>query len=492
MDNLHEHIRSIRRSTPNGPGYFIFPIGDLRQFWTKDKVDKLVGYRPLQDHEFKFLQDNLLRTLSLLIYIKEHPARVGALIDSFIRSGRDIDQILHLEENEFKSFVELILGDKEQHFFDVRPWFTALILKEGKDMNLEGIQGLPLIGNELELGSGMNGVVKGYDIAPGHLLTKNGSSAPETLVAVKTLHRTDAETEIRILRALRERLHDRDIQICACIMTVKEGDQVHSLSRRARGGNLRRKLEELQGQGFDRRSFIASMQQMKGIVGAIEFLHNTESNGPNTCYCHMDIKPDNILVFKESPGSTEERWQLIDFGITTISDMGETSTRGGARDESNSRHITITVGTAINAIASRYQPPEIIDNMKKLDLGESGNYMGRGSDIWSFACVFAEVVAANLGELNKLQSDINRFYEENEGLSFYKEIYARISKSKYRRHREFESWLKGLVEHGKRDPALKECYGLIEKMTHIERIKRLKSQQVLKRLNKSPTFGGER
>ena len=312
---------------------------------------------------------------------------------------------------------------------------------------------------------------------------------PETLVAVKTLDPRDADKEIDILTTLRELLSDKNIQIYTCITIIKDRDRIHSLSLRATR-HLGEKLQVLQRyrpQEFDRSRFVAAMQQMKGIVGAVEFLHNQEWNGPNTCFCHMDIKPENILIFEDAPGHMEEHWQLIDFGITTISDKKFiTRTAGGGRDESRGPHITRTVGTKARLLRSRYQPPEINNNIEKMDEGKSGTYMGRGSDVWSFACVFSEVIAANLGNLNDLQDSVQPEFYEGKQTIF---CFAGYSKPQYQRHNAFKHWLRDLGMRGQSNPALMECHDLIEKMTHIKRIRRLKSRQVLERMNASSTFG---
>ncbi|GAP91824.1 putative serine threonine protein kinase [Rosellinia necatrix] len=484
--SLHEDIRDLKE-TDTKSGIHMFPIGLLRQFWTEDNI-RYVAKERLTDEQVRFAQEYLLRTISLLVYLKNEHA--GNILVNLIKSGGRFDDRLHLvEENDF--------GVGTIPFFeDLRKCFTAPILIEGQETTLEINQQIPLLGKGEEvLGVGGSGAVKGYRIPLGHFKSGDKSNSEEVPVALKTLEKSEKSTrETDILKALRELTRNNiNIQICNCITIINEGSYVHSLSYRATG-NLRTKLDQLQSEGelgFDENRFMASLNQIRGIVEAVRFLHNTESNGKDTCYCHMDIKPENILVFESNDPSMIGEWKLIDFGITTISEKKPYMTRGGAREGGNQR-ITITVGTTPKSIGGCYQPPEINGNLSRMEAGDIGKYMGRGSDIWSLACVFAGVVAANRGELDELRDCVtngrtDKFYEEHQsawicpGFPFL---------SQYKRHHSFTQWLKKLRKTTEPGTALRQCQELINGMTDIERIRRLKSQQVLDRLNKIPGLNG--
>ncbi|KAI0184909.1 kinase-like domain-containing protein [Xylaria flabelliformis] len=478
MDSPARRIAKMKQASSWRTNYMI-PIGDLREMWTNDELQKVVP-EPLTNTEIRFAQEHLLRTISLLVYLEVPDA--GQIILGLIKSNKRFDDDLHVVE---ANDVNLSLDETGVNYFlDVRPFFTRPVLTEGEDMTLKGAQELPLIGSRESLGHGMNGVVTGYTIPRGHLKRRErGFIKPNSqgiLVAVKTFQAKVSEQEIRILKKLRDLLHNKEIQICVCFSVVTEHSEVHSLSLRATS-NLKDKLTKLQSSGgtgeFDRDRFMECIKQIKGIVEAVEFLHNNESGGPNTFYCHMDIKPENILVFESDPSFLVGKWQLIDFGITTISEKKRSWTDGGAREEGTHQHITITVGTTARALASRYQPPEINSNITRLERGESGTYMGRGSDVWSLACVFAEVVAANLGELSYLQNKLKDCFYEKSQMARICPLLPGVSK--WKRHHSFNNWLKKLRERGESEPDLKICQDLIVRMTHIHRIRRLKSQQVL-------------
>ncbi|KAI0547202.1 kinase-like domain-containing protein [Xylaria curta] len=486
MDSLFASIVGMRqpsRSQSSG----IIPVGGLRELWTDHNLQKVMP-KSLTHTEIIFAQEHLLRTISLLVYV-EVPD-VGQIILGLIESKRRFDDYLHMVEATDLSFS--LHKAKLELFLNLRYLFTTPVLTQGEDITLQGVQEMPLVGSE-SLGRGMNGTVTGHTIPRGHLRRRERGlvkpNSQEILVAVKTFRDPNAsQQEISILKALRDLLHNKEIQIGVCFSIVTERSEVHSLSFRATS-NLKEKLWELQTngeEGFDSDRFMACVKQIKGIVEAVEFLHNNESSGPNTCYCHMDIKPENILVFEPDPSSPVGKWQLIDFGITTISEKRSSRTDGGAREEGTHRHITITVGTTARALASRYQPPEINSNIPRLERGESGTYMGRGSDVWSLACVFAEVVAANLGELSDLHN-LDYFYEKARK-AWIRHAFPGVSK--WKRHHSFNDWLENLRARGESHPDLKTCQDLIVKMTHIKRIRRLKSKQLLERMRKFLELNG--
>ncbi|KAI1087064.1 kinase-like domain-containing protein [Rostrohypoxylon terebratum] len=483
--SLYQRITSKKR--PSSRGSFVIAIGDLMEIWTNEELQNFVQ-PTLTDEDIWFAKNHLLRTISFLIYIGAPKADEITL--DLIRTRKHFDKILHLPEAHDPKFS---LNGHTQEFFELAlPLFTAPILMEGEDATLEDVQQMPLIEQSKEsLGCGMTGPVFEYKILPGHFKRRYDPTptTEQVVVAVKTISKSSASPtrEITVLRQLRDLMRDKGgIQICPCITIVKEGHQYHSLSPRA-DSNLRGIYGNLETRIRDSSHWVLlreSIGQIKGIVEAVVLLHETPSIGQNSCYCHMDIKPDNILVF-QSPSSNVGIWKLTDFGITTISVKKRQRTEGGARQEGFGTHMTITVGTSPGSAAGRYQPPEVNDNLDKWNSGDTGKYMGRGSDIWSLACVFAEVVAAIMGELGDLNNNTTECFYDKEAQSLWScpPIATRPSPS-YRRHPYFNRWLKRLWAGRTSEPSLKLCHELIDKMTDTNRMRRLKSQQVLDRINK--------
>ena len=121
--------------------------------------------------------------------------------------------------------------------------------------------------------------------------------AKKTLVA----NLPDTVSEIQILKNLRNNLlleQWKEIQIATAISTIKEGLKVHVLSLCAEM-DLDAMLKQPPNPNCDIRDPI---KEVRGISRALEFLHDklkTESDGVVSSYCHLDLKPANILVFMQ-------------------------------------------------------------------------------------------------------------------------------------------------------------------------------------------------
>jgi serine/threonine protein kinase len=105
-------------------------------------------------------------------------------------------------------------------------------------------------------------------------------------------------------------------------------------------------------------------QALHGLASAIAHVHNYfyEEDDLSMVGCHYDLKPNNILV-------KGNKLILADFGLSRLKliTQGSRSTfKGGTSD---------------------YLAPEC----QALEGDLSKNSIGRGSDIWSFGCVLAEV-----------------------------------------------------------------------------------------------------
>ena len=128
----------------------------------------------------------------------------------------------------------------------------------------------------------------------------------------------------------------------------------------------------------------ALFKELLNIASALVWLHeDLHIQGSLDIYCaHMDLKPENILVTRGS-GSPVGKWMISDFGISILdqrTDRLASNIRSirdvGHRLTSNARQDRIDRGHG------PYQPPEI-DN-PRVD--------GRKCDIWSFACILADVL----------------------------------------------------------------------------------------------------
>jgi serine/threonine protein kinase len=142
------------------------------------------------------------------------------------------------------------------------------------------------------------------------------------------------------------------------------------------------------------------IKEASNLVGAIRWLHEgliiSESGKVLVC-CHMDLKPDNILVYlnRNHPVGW---WKISDFGISSLKEREReieperaprqrpTSTLLTAPTASPAeslRIITAEIKTSIKRPAGPFSAPEV----------EEGGVVGPESDIWSFGCILFQVLA---------------------------------------------------------------------------------------------------
>ncbi|KAI4659141.1 uncharacterized protein J4E78_005565 [Alternaria triticimaculans] len=116
------------------------------------------------------------------------------------------------------------------------------------------------------------------------------------------------------------------------------------------------------------------------IVEALECLHHQLKT------LHLDIKPDNILIFETFSGTGNERqskltWKLSDFGLARKRDAKKR--RLGSAQTSTATSRTST--QPATRPPGLYQAPEIQE--------EETSVAGQGSDVWSMGCVTLMVLA---------------------------------------------------------------------------------------------------
>lgn len=122
------------------------------------------------------------------------------------------------------------------------------------------------------------------------------------------------------------------------------------------------------------------IQQSKGVASAIHFLHKNlqlEGQGEDPhdlAICHTDLKPQNILVFKDESSSTGV-WRISDFGASRVANRAVSGT--GRRDSGYSASPD-----AHPPRGGPYRAPDTISQ--------------RRSDIWSFGCILVLVFALGL------------------------------------------------------------------------------------------------
>ncbi|MCJ1329322.1 hypothetical protein MMC10_006001 [Thelotrema lepadinum] len=302
-----------------------------------------------------------------------------------------------------------------------------------KTIELDSNVRLPITHEKLNIGMGGYGKVSEIRIPPRYFKTRKGAVYPsEQVFALKSIQiKEDFFQEVRNLGILKESLtsHDRIIQHHA---TFIQGNTYHILLPRAKFGDLALFLNEGQavfgdGQSYQfdeqfpnyRRGNSAGdlLNQTASIADALKWLHHDlRIEGEADLYLlHMDLKPGNILIMEDdtsSRKSTVGKWVLTDFGISVCKETD--------RDSASQRTAVITIRDAYERLDApstkesqtrprrcegKYQAPEVRFSVERT--------VGRKSDVWSLACITAEVVAFSLEGKQALEEFENRRLEDN-------------------------------------------------------------------------------
>ena len=129
-----------------------------------------------------------------------------------------------------------------------------------------------------------------------------------------------------------------------------------------------------------------------GIAGALAYLHDelylASTNEQLQCY-HLDLKPQNILVF----GTTGKQiWKISDFGISQIKRIPPN------KSHTESEHHIAFLDKIFQSKKSDENPSSGVDNSRyggtyaAPEAKEKSGTVTRRSDVWSLACVITLVL----------------------------------------------------------------------------------------------------
>jgi serine/threonine protein kinase len=298
--------------------------------------------------------------------------------------------------------------------------FKPMILRRGEHHVFNSRLRLPFLGNQEPIKKGSSGSVVETEIARYHWeMEGSGGFVPEnqkssTIVALKTFKRVgpgsgledptrDFQIELGVLQELRKCRTKHDMIMLdwgSITVTDYTGAPIsHSLIFERAACSLEDFFKDSErAKRYSKKSELLACHV--GIVEALECLHDQLKT------FHLDIKPDNILIFEKYRGTAgpgkqdiyELTWKLSDFGLAKKKQAREDlylADRSTNPSVSSTLPVTRPVGF--------YQAPEIQE--EKISLA------GPGSDVWSMGCVTIMVLAfmakgvqevADLGVLLKI------------------------------------------------------------------------------------------
>ena len=290
--------------------------------------------------------------------------------------------------------------------------FKPVTIRKLRHLQIGSSERLPFVGKLESIKSGSQGQVVKAAIAQGHWEFQEdeaqnnanflpGNPNSTKLVALKIFTAVgsvrdmveatrDFKVELDILKELRNSntKHDMILLDWGSITEVDEtGAKIsHSLIFELASfslGDLLKTKDPVQ----EKVKASRLLGSLVNIVEALACLHRLKT-------FHLDIKPDNILIFKRqvecgSETETELVWKLSDFGLARKKEAKQ--------DAASAQASTATSrGSSLPATrpAGLYQAPEIQE--------QDTSHADRGSDVWSMGCVTLMVLAFIFGGSNEV------------------------------------------------------------------------------------------
>ncbi|KAH6629839.1 kinase-like domain-containing protein [Boeremia exigua] len=363
--------------------------------------------------------------LALLLYQKHK-----ALLTVFMRwplppnPNTPTDESLPLSISGWEA-----LGIKRTYCREIvqaQPMFRVACIRENQHLDVNINERLPFIETLADAKRGSSGTVQTTKIARGHweIVINDGTSfgnldAPKT-IAVKTFKENatrnmdettkDFNTEHGILKELkRDNVRHKMIMLDSGSFTIftESGTPLsHALIFEPASFNLADFLmNQHRADVYSTKSIL--LASLTDVVDAVACLHD------NLDVLHLDIKPDNILVFER--GASHPDNQAYDQLVFKISDFGlarkiGTRPRKGHNDIEPSLNPSRSSATSGTRPAGVYQGPEIQET--------NSSRAGRGSDVWSLGCVTLMMLAFMLygsSGVHKLKSRLEVEFLGNDG-----------------------------------------------------------------------------
>ncbi|KAL2039674.1 hypothetical protein N7G274_007533 [Stereocaulon virgatum] len=309
-------------------------------------------------------------------------------------------------------------------FYEAQYIFTPLCLQEGGLDNLrEKRVVLPLLWRDDEIkGKGAAGTVIDVFIPEYSLQTRDdhkkyivsleqhnfgGSSSRFHKVACKRIDsRRKAslqmgELELKNLDLIRRRhLHHLNIAQSIAAISTTLPSQIFILFELAIC-DLEFFIQRQGAVGIGPLSCIPLLEQMYWLCDALLFIHESlgrhvDATKSNMAFCHLDIKPANILIYKseEIPRYARDvgTWKMTDFGIAGENELRPISKRGG--------NTTWTL-TDSHHMTGMFSAPEHFHPEMKV---------GRSADVWSLGCVMFLVTM-----LGYAPNTLEKMYRKDDG-----------------------------------------------------------------------------
>jgi hypothetical protein len=232
------------------------------------------------------------------------------------------------------------------------------------------------------------------------------------------------------------------------------------------------------------------VEEAKNLVDALHHLHDEikiPRTGPLSC-CHMDLKPENILVYEDRPYTHDPhypvgKWMISDFGISSMGEKARQSGEPSSPSSPSSRHLQVPMLAELVTKTTRivpergtgtWQAPEVHWSAEKIS--------GKCSDVWSYGCIFIQILERSLGGVEGLKELDERRRKPEPGAQGADDTFYRGKKGDYWLNPEIEKWIKTLASRSEDSSVsrryLENCQKLIWLMLKINPDDRLSASKI--------------
>lgn len=429
MDNQSQHARrkAYFESIANGiqdamkmaddPEKAFCRSSDLKGIWGMPQLRGLLFDCHLTTEQIDAIQNKLLCFLSFIIWTELPDIEWFSTVKSCLFSPpsssytRFTDKSLPLDAEELISMgfnprrVKKYLG--EQYRFIPT---TLDFSHQPQTQIIDSRYRLPFEFRSIEEISGGYGLINFYQVSPDYIQDRKYSQFSWTAsepyaVAVKSFRADeesldDAKKEVDTLCRVKRTLPSEVYRITLHHTIIEQDSRYLIVLPIADLGNLHQflhaepavssktyelmpasfgeRFQNLPSQGAPLAGALA--KECVAIADALKWLHegfSSDDYAHSVNLAHMDLKPDNILVFNKGDNPVGW-WKLADFGISVIKKV---SKDGNVENQ--------TMHTRARRPTSTYQAPEV-----ERAWGDSvGHFtVGRKSDVWSFGAIISEIL----------------------------------------------------------------------------------------------------
>ncbi|KAF2683626.1 hypothetical protein K458DRAFT_304318 [Lentithecium fluviatile CBS 122367] len=433
------------------------PRGALHRLVTRDSILAAMGInQPNEQDEnlTEYIVKNAKAAFAIAVYIRVSRLREAlALFEKFGFSDANLpierwskDSINDkLNPHPFVSMEGLSVKRNRRiwswsriYDFQEEQWkFLAPIISTAESFHDFDESIMPFINKHFDSREGAFSVVSQYEIHPDHFEdpTKSARTRDNNLFAVKAIKAEDRHgssdhwaSEVKALAKMNSLGQDHIVRFITAFRRGKKNSPEHYLVFEwADGGDLVG-LWESNPQPILTASLVkAVIKQLLGLAEALDaahYLKDENGNYSGASYRHGDLKPQNILWFRDSDG----------IGTLKIGDWGEAKRHNV---DTELRYSTTAIyGTR------RYEPPEAV-------IGTHEDVRSRLYDIWSIGCIYFEFLVWFLYGMKELRRFNRSTNEDLSSPSPFFQIDTKGGKRVARVHSITTHWMEQMAQ----DPA---------------------------------------